>query len=162
MWTETYAQIMDRAIIERLKERMFAKDNRLVLSDVAGKQAKCLEIAAETYLFDVQDGKLAHTPHKHLRFHDHGNDKPLPASVDDCLAELRLVHEKYWETQTEIQHLKEVMRESTTIDESFELAAEAMEFYELQLVIDRCNQRRNEVRSECDFLLNEELLKEDL
>ena len=153
MWTETYAQIMDRAIIERLKEEMFRKVGNIVQSASAGRQANELETAADAYVTDVLNGDVKHVPHQHLRFHDHGVDEPVPASVEECLNELRSVHRRYWDTQSRVQKLKLLLVEKA----GHERAQILEEFHSLQLRIDRCNQRRNEVRTQCDLQLSVEL-----
>lgn len=154
MWTETYAQIMDRAIIERLKEEEFAKIGKMDEADIANRQASELEGAARQYVHEVQAGEIHHIPHDHLRFHDHGSNVEMPGTVDGCLDELRRVHRLYWETQTKIQEIKKTVKHSWAEDQYD--GQQLFEFYKCQLVIDDCNQRRNEVRSHCDFLFGRE------
>ena len=149
MWTETYAQIMDRAIIERLKEEEFTKADKPELAQKAKGQAITLESSAKTYVRQVINGEWEHIPHAHLRFHDHGGETSLPATEEECLVELQRVHRTYWDTQTAIQEAK--------IDIDGGSDGRLLGFYDLQLTIDKCNQRRNEVRSHADLLLAEEL-----
>jgi len=148
MWTETYAQMMDRAIIERIKQEEFSVAVKTDQAIIAGRQAQELEEAARQYINEALEGDINHIPHEHLRFHDHGSEVVLPSTVEECLAELRRIHALYWVTQTRVQELKKQIPAPWAKDELHpQMLAE---FFQLQLVIDDCNQRRNEVRSHCD------------
>ena len=157
MWTETYAQIMDRAIIERLKEDEFSKlGNAADKAATARRQAEELEAAARQYISEMQAGEINHIPYEHLRFHDHGVDAKMPDTVDGCLSELARVHRLYWETQTKVQEIKKRIAHVRAAGRYDGLGL--LDFYLLQLIIDSCNQKRNEVRTHCDFLFGKEHL----
>lgn len=151
MWTETFFQLTDRMIIERLKQERFDEAGKQEKSNAAKAQADTLEAASGEMLMEFVDGILKPQMVKSLREHIHDTaGLPLPDSVMGCISELSITHARYWETQTQIQDLKDKLCSGTGDQPGY-----LKRFHELQLKIDECNQRRNEVRERGDAILVE-------
>ena len=151
MWTETFFQLADRMIIERLKQERFKEAGKQGKSNAARSQADALEAACGELLMEFVDGKTKPQMAKHLRFHNHDiAAEPLPDSMMGCISELSITHARYWEAQTHVQNLKDKLCSGNGDQPGY-----LKRFHELQLKIDEYNQRRNEVRERGDAILVE-------
>ena len=156
MWTESFMQMVDRAIIERLKQIHYSEKERPEEARQAGQQADKLMQACESYFTECLDGTILPNVGRHLRFHNHRTKGcELPTTLVGCISQLASVHAEYWETQTLVQAVKKRVDAARGPEkEKF-----CHSFYDLQLVLDACNQSRSEIRQRGDEILCELLGK---
>jgi len=151
MIVDSYFQLYDRWVIEKLKADNFSIDGQIEKSTTALANTERLERALSVLQMDAHIGRGKPVIFKSNRFHDHKEaqegDWGLPDTVEKCQEALKECHRRYWKTQTEIQSIK--TRIGTTSNPSWG----ALErFWRLQLIIDECNQLRNDLIGRGDEL----------
>ena len=166
--TDTFAQLVDRVIIARLKAFHHRLSGRESIAIVLDDEAAILTDAADELLTAMQAGEPVPQPKVNTRFHDHaqveGQALQRPATLWDAIDDLVACHSHYFTQQTLINiakaKLRDVQRERG--EQGVDQANELMQvMVGGQRTCDLENQRRNQLLQWIDELLIEQLRRRE-
>lgn len=160
MWTETYGQMLDRLIIARLKAYHYTQSDKPEAAELAEQQCTELKMALGRYVEDCTALRALPRVQKHLRFHDHNKVEgwregkqatpPAPDTIEGCIDALAGTHCDYWDSQSRIQTLKQLIDRTSVERERQDFEGELVHLQRRHIDLD--NQHRSELVQRIDEL----------
>lgn len=157
--TDTFAQLVDRIIIARLKAFHHGKAGKDSLAGLCDAEARMLSQAADELLAAAVAGDAALQSKANTRFHNHsaveGHVLERPQTIWQAIDGLVLVHATYWTHQTVVTEAKAMLIVAENRGEQGIDQANGMRrvIVDSQRHLDLCNQHRNQLIQWTDELL---------